>query len=49
MSTARRDFADAGNSSSSLVGGGYIAANTNATEEFTGAFDTTTPSILTTS
>ena len=37
MSTARRDFADAGNSSSSLVGGGYIAANTNATEEFTGA------------
>jgi hypothetical protein len=50
MSTARINFGGAGTQTAGLVFGGYTGtASYNATEEYTGAFVTTTPSILTTS
>jgi hypothetical protein len=49
MTTARRALGGAGLQTAGLAFGGKTTANVANTEEYTGAFQTVTPSILTTS
>ena len=49
LATARRVLGGAGTQTAGLGFGGYITTEVANTEEYTGSFVTTTPSILTTS